>query len=588
MAEYTPPLADYRFLRDAMVTGDLASFYDGLDADADTMMSIVEEAGKIARDILHPLNSVGDQQGCTRHADGTVTTPEGFRDAYLQFCEAGWNALSSPAECGGHGQPALIAAPAEEFFNSANQSFTMYTGWGFYASLLLSGEVSAALRRDYLPKVVSGEWNGTMALTEAHCGTDIGLLRTKASRNDDGTYAISGTKIFNSGGEHDLSDNIVHFVLARLDDAPQGTRGISLFMVPKRIVEEDGSLSDNAVSCLNVEHKMGLRASATCTMQFDDAKGWLLGEENLGLAQMFALMNHTRRSTGTIAIGLAEAAMQQASAYVRERLQGKALGERDRAAPADPLVRQPDVRRQLMHMRAIVEGGRALNLWTAIQTDILENGSDPQSRREARQFLDLITPVCKAYLSDRAFECTVMAQQLHGGHGYIVETGIEQLVRDCRVLMVGEGANAIQANDVMLRSIRAGDGANISLFIDKVKEALAQSNGEDQLAPALGLACDQLSDVVDRLAIAPIEEALLHAYAVMAMIGHVALGLMWLTMAGHARHEIAAGCDGTALAKQKLATARFFAEQILPECGALAARTRAGADYLMEEDALGC
>ena len=558
MPSYTPPLDDIRFILDRLLD---------LEIDEGLRDAILEEAGKFAAEVIAPLNQPGDRAGCTRHPDGSVTTPPGYADAYRQYRESGWGTLALPEEYGGQGLPHVLATVVEEFLNSACHAFNMYPGLTHGAVSALLERGSDELKDRYLPKLVSGEWLGTMALTEAQAGTDLGLIRTRAEPRDDGSFAVTGEKIFCSGGEHDLTENIVHLVLAKLPGAPEGSRGISLLLVPK--VLPDGTR--NALSCGAIEHKMGVRGSATCVMNFDGATGWLVGGENEGLAAMFIMMNAARLSCGNQGLAQAELAYQNAAAYALERQQGRALVRqaRDERAGADPLIAHPDVRRLLMDARAFIEGFRALVLWTASQID-----------RGNEALVSLLTPVIKAYGTDRGFETAVAMQQVFGGHGYIVETGIEQVVRDARVTMIYEGANAVQALDLVGRKLMRDDGEAAERFV-----ALVEGD------------CETADEALKFLS-APLREAMHEAreaglwlltagkadpnqlgagsYAYLQLIGLVATGWMWLRMA-----KIAAADADDAFCAAKLATARHYALHALPQAAMLRRKVEAGAEALM-------
>jgi len=558
---------------------DLADFEDLSDG---VLEAILTGAAEFAEQLLAPLNRSGDQEGCSLQTDGSVRTPSGFKDAYRRLVEAGWSGLAASKRWGGRGLPYVVASAVEEYFNGANQSFSMYLNWGFYASMLMDVEGIDNLRRDYLHKLIAGEWTGTMALTEPHAGTDVGLLRTRAKIQADGSYRISGTKIFNSGGEHDLAENIVHFVLARIEAAPPGTRGISLFLVPKFEADANGERGRrNAVTCTLIENKMGLRGSATCVLNFDDASGWLIGEPHRGLSRMFVLMNHTRRSCGVIGVAGAEAACQMAAAYAKERLQGRASKERlNSAKPADPIIEHPDVRRVLMGIRAFVEPARALLLWMALQLDLSERSQDEDLRRRADDRIGLLTPILKAVLSDMSFVAAVQAQQMFGGHGYIVETGIEQYVRDLRVLMIAEGANGVQAMDLVSRQLQRRDGQAFASFRQEVADAIAsQSQSFRYLSEPMSGALQDLSAVAEWLHGAAADDVAAGAYDFMTMLGLVALGYMWLLIA-------AAACAENSVLEEdevdaKLARARFYMQRLLPEVAACRSRVLAGAADLM-------
>ncbi|KRA83289.1 acyl-CoA dehydrogenase C-terminal domain-containing protein [Altererythrobacter sp. Root672] len=574
MSSYTPPIRDVRFVLTNLL--DIES-YSSLPAfaavDGDLIDSIIEEAGRFCAEVIAPINEVGDREGCTRHPDGTVTTPQGFPDAYAQYRDAGWGALAMPEEFGGQGLPHVLGTAVEEFLNSSCHAFNMYTGSIIGAVLTLAAKGSDEIKAEWLPKIVSGEWLATMALTEAQAGTDLGLLRTKAERCDDDTFAITGEKIFCSGGEHDLTDNIVHLVLAKLPDAPEGSRGISLFLVPK--VMPDGSR--NSLSCGAIEHKMGIRASATCVMNFDGAKGWLVGAENEGLAAMFIMMNATRLSCGNQGLGHAEHAYQKAASYALERKQGRAPGSR---AIADPLVVHPDVRRMLMDARAFTEGFRALVLWTALQIDLSHGAATETERGEADALVGLLTPVIKAFGTDRGFETAVAMQQIFGGHGYIAEWGIEQIVRDARVAMLYEGANGVQALDLAGRKVVRDGGAVLEQFLAMVEsdcgdadEALAFIS-----APLSEGAREVREAARTMMAMAKADPNNLGAgsYAFLQMMGVTAIGWMWLRLAKAALPD-----RDEAFCAAKLVTARHYALHALPQVAMLRQKVEAGAEVLM-------
>ncbi|MCB2046320.1 MAG: acyl-CoA dehydrogenase family protein, partial [Novosphingobium sp.] len=476
MPAYTAPARDARFIVNELL--DLESYADlpGFEAaSADLVDTLIEEAGKFTAEVMFPLNQSGDLQGCTRHEDGSVSTPDGFRAAYDQLREAGWAAIAKPAELGGQGMPHVLGFVVEEFMSSANQAFAMYPG-------LTNGAVSALIAKGsdeqkalYLPRMIAGEWLGTMNLTEPHCGTDLGLIRTRAVPQGDGSHAITGTKIFISAGEHDLTGNIIHLVLAKLPDAPEGSKGISLFVVPKVLVNADGSLGErNAVSCGSIEEKMGIHANATCVMNYDGAKGWLVGEENKGLAAMFIMMNEARLGVGIQGLSQAEVAYQNAVAYARERRQGRALtGPAEPGQPADPILVHPDVRRMLMDAKALTEGLRALILFCALQVDLSHKAADEKQRQIADDLVGLLTPVIKGYGTDKGYDVATSMQQVFGGHGYIREWGMEQYVRDARIAMIYEGTNGIQAMDLCGRKLAQNGGRAIQAFFRLVDDECA-------------------------------------------------------------------------------------------------------------------
>lgn len=547
--------------------------------DGETLRAIVSEAGRFCAEAIAPLNRVADETGCVRGEDGSVASPPGFRAAYARLVEAGWLTLTQPEAYGGQGMGHALGCVLEEYLNSACASFMMYPGIlpGAVATVMAAG--SEELKARYLPRMVSGEWLATMALTEAHCGTDLGLLRTRAEpagpeEAGEGGYRLTGEKIFISGGEHDLADNIVHLVLARLPDAPDGSRGISLFLVPK--LREDGSR--NAVSCGAIEHKMGLSGSATCVMHFDGATGWLLGQPHQGLGAMFLMMNAARLAVGVQGLAHAEHAYQRAAAYALERRQGRAPGERaDPARPADPLIVHPDIRRLLMDARAFTEGFRALVAWTALQLDLAHALPDAEARAEAEALVSFLTPVLKAHGSDRGFETAVAMQQVLGGHGYIAEWGIEQIVRDCRVTMIYEGANGVQALDLAGRKL-VRDGGKVAERLLALIEDEARAAPDFIAAPLLAACADARQAARVLLGQARSDPCAIGAgsYAFLQIIGVVAIGWMWARMAGLAARE-----DADPFMAAKRITARHYAERTLPETRALLSKVEAGAQNLM-------
>jgi alkylation response protein AidB-like acyl-CoA dehydrogenase len=583
MTIYNPPAQDVAFiLKHVLRLPERTDPANYAMIDADLIDTVATEAGRFCRDVIAPLNPASDKQGCTRHADGSVTTPDGFVAAYQAWVESGWGTLAQPEEFGGQGMPHALFTVIEEYLNSSCAGFTMYAGIlpGAVATVQSAG--SDELKQAYLPKMVSGEWLATMALTEGHAGTDLGLMKTMAARNDDGSYAISGEKIFISGGDHDLTENIVHLVLARVPDAPVGTRGISLFLVPK--ILPDGAR--NGVSVGSIEHKMGLHGSATCVLNFDGATGWLLGQENAGLAAMFIMMNSARLGVGVQGLAHAEHAYQNAAAYALDRKQGRGMGPRsDPATAADPLIVHPDVRRMLMDARAFAEGFRALVLWTAVQIDIAHGAADAAERRHAEALVSFLTPVIKAFGTDRGFESAVNMQQVFGGHGYVTEWGMEQIVRDARISMIYEGANGVQALDLAARKTAKDGGAVAHAFLSMIA---AECEAAD---PALAFIADPLGKalhhgeaaaklLVEQASANP-DDMLGGAYAYMQLVGTLALGWMWLRLASVATEQLTAGEGDMAFLQTKLALARFYAEQQLPLCTTLRQRVKAGAGAMM-------
>ena len=540
MPTYKAPVDDALFLLNDVFHLDRYGNLPGFaDATPDIVEAVLREAGKFSEETLTPLNRVGDAQGCTRHDDGSVTTPTGFKEAYRQFTEGGWIGISVPEEFGGQGLPSTLSSIVSEFLCSANMAFAMYPGLtqGAIAALLV--HASPALKAKYVPKMVEGVWTGTMNLTEPHCGTDLGLLRTKAVKQDDGSYKITGTKIFISAGEHDLSENIIHLVLARIEGAPAGTKGISLFVVPKFMVGDDGALgARNGVACGSIEEKMGIHGNSTCVMNYDGATGWLIGEENRGLNAMFTMMNEARLGVGIQGLALSEVAYQNAVIYAKERLQGRSIsGVKYPDKPADPIIVHPDVRRALMTMRAFNEAARALVLWTALQSDVAHRSGDDKQRKSADDHMGLLTPVIKGVLTDAGFQNAVMAQQVFGGHGYIVEHGMEQFVRDARIAQIYEGANGIQALDLVGRKLGKDGGRALMAFLGEVQGFIKDKGGEEAMKPYLAPLSTALGHLQQAAmwfmqnAMAKPDNAGAGSYDFMHLFGLVALGYMWARIA---------------------------------------------------------
>ncbi|MCB2077053.1 MAG: acyl-CoA dehydrogenase C-terminal domain-containing protein [Novosphingobium sp.] len=590
MPTYRAPTRDALFVLNEVLKLDSYGALPGFESlSGDIISAIVEESGKFAAEVLAPLNASGDAQGCVRNEDGSVTTPDGFREAHAQFREAGWGTLSAPTEFGGQGMPHVLGNVVEEFMSSANQSFAMYPGLtnGAVAALLARG--SNELQQRYVPKMVCNEWLGTMNLTEPQCGTDLGLITTKAVPDSDGSYAITGTKIFISSGEHDLTGNIIHLVLARTPDAPEGTRGISLFVVPKVLVNDDGSLGErNAVSCGSLEHKMGIHANATCVMNYDSATGWMVGEENKGLSAMFIMMNQARLGVGIQGLSQAEVAYQNGAAYAAERRQGRALtGPAEPDAKADPLLVHPDIRRMLMDAKAFTEGMRALALWAGLLVDLSDKASDEKEREQADDLVGLLTPVIKGYGTDKGFEVAVNMQQVWGGHGYIAENGMEQFVRDARIPMIYEGANGVQAMDLVGRKLAANGGRAIQAFFALVDKECANAKQDERLAD-LATRVEKANGELKAATMWFMQNAMTNpnnagagAYHYMHITGIVALGLMWLRMARAAAAGLAGEGGDKAFYEAKLVTARYFAERFMPEAGALRRKIEGGAESMM-------
>jgi 3-(methylsulfanyl)propanoyl-CoA dehydrogenase len=589
MPIYRAPVEDTLFLlHDVFRIGRHSNLAGFADATPDTVEAILTEGARLCEEVLHPLNRVGDLQGCTRHGDGRVTTPEGFREAYAAYAAGGWTGLAVPPEYGGQGLPYTLTVVMNEFASAANMAFAMYPGltMGAVAALLAHG--TDEQKRLYVPKMVEGAWTGTMNLTEPHCGTDLGLIRTKAVPNGDGSYALAGTKIFISAGEHDLAENIVHLVLARIEGAPEGTKGISLFVAPKFLLGADGSLgAPNGVSCGAIERKMGIHGNATCVMNYDGARGWLVGEANRGLQAMFVMMNEARLGVAIQGLAQSEAAYQNAAAYAKERLQGRSLtGTKSPERPADPIIVHPDIRRTLLTVRAFNEAARALVIWTALQSDIAHRSEDEAERTSADDRLGLLTPVLKGVLTDLGFDNTVRAQQVLGGHGYVEEWGMSQFVREARIAMIYEGANGIQALDLVGRKLpRNGGRAAMAFFgeVDGFCRENAGAEGLEGFVAPLSQALGHLQQATMWFmgnAVATPDNAGAGATDYMHLFGLVAMGYMWGRMAKAAQAKKAEG-DGAARMDAKLLTARFFMERMLPETGAHLARISSGADVVM-------
>ncbi|GAA5627767.1 3-methylmercaptopropionyl-CoA dehydrogenase [Brucella sp. NBRC 12953] len=590
MPSYRAPVEDTNFVLNDVLNYQRYNNLPGFaDASPDVVEAILSEGAKLAEGTLFPVNHTGDQEGCARASDGSVKTPKGFKAAYDQYREGGWLGLAVPEQYGGQGLPYLLHTAVGEYMSSANMALTMYPGLtqGAIAAILTHG--TDEQKDTYLPKMVEGTWTGTMNLTEPHCGTDLGLLRSTATPQNDGSYKISGQKIFISAGEHDMSENIIHLVLARIDGAPEGVKGISLFIVPKFILDADGNPgARNGVSCGSIEEKMGIHGNATCVMNYDDAMGFLIGEAHKGLRAMFTMMNEARLGVALQGLSIAETAYQNAAIYARERIQGRALS--GAAAPdkkADPIIVHPDIRRNLMNIRAYNEAGRALILWTALNSDIAHRSGDEAERQAADDLVGLLTPVLKGVLTDKGFEHAVMAQQVFGGHGYIEEHGMSQYVRDARIAMIYEGANGIQALDLVGRKLALNGGRAITAFFKEVGE-FCEANRENE---KLSFFTKHLKKGVNDLqaatmwlmqnAMAKPDNAGAASNDYMHLFGLVALGYMWARMAKVAEEKLASGEGNKAYLEAKLVTARYYFERIMPESVAHLARIQSGADSMM-------
>ena len=595
MPQYTPPLRDMQFVLHEVlnVVDEFKQMPQHAEMDADTVNAVLDEGGKFAAQVVFPLNQVGDEEGCT--LDKTtheVRTPQGFKEAYKQYVEGGWPALSCDPQFGGQGLPVVVNQCFYEMLNSANQAWTMYPGLSHGAYECLHEHGTPEQKRLYLPKLTSGQWTGTMCLTEPHCGTDLGLLRTKAEPQADGTYKITGQKIFISAGEHDLAENIVHLVLARLPDAPAGSKGISLFVVPKFLINADGSLGErNKIYCGGLEHKMGIHGNATCQMILDGAVGTLVGEPHRGLQAMFVMMNAARLGVGMQSLGLTEVAYQNAVAYAKDRLQMRSLsGPKAPDKPADPIIVHPDVRKMLLTARAYAEGGRALAIWTALQIDKELSSGDEQVRKDCADLVALVTPIVKAFLTDNGWIATSHCLQVFGGHGYIKEWGMEQYVRDARINMIYEGTNTIQSLDLLGRKILADNGAKLKKFGKMVQEFVEAEGVNEKMQEFVNPLAD-LGDKVTKLtteigmkAFGNPDEVGAAAVDYLRVCGHLVFAYFWARMAKVALEKVD---SGDPFYKAKLATARFYFAKLLPETAGLIRSARAGLKPLMEmEEAL--
>ena len=585
MPRYTAPLRDMRFVMFELLDAEsaLKAIPRYADLDLDTINAVLEEAAKFAEQVAFPLNQIGDREGCTIH-DGVVTTPTGFKEAYKRFVEDGWPALSCDPKFGGQGLPVLMNNRLYEMLNSASQAWLMYSGLSHSAYECLKAIGTPEQQSVYLPKLVSGQWSGTMCLTEPQCGTDLGLMKTRAEPRGDGSYAITGTKIFISSGEHDCTENIVHLVLARLPDAPSGTRGISLFLVPKFVPDQHGEIGErNGIKAGSLEHKMGIRGNATCVMNLDSARGWLIGEANKGLAAMFIMMNSARLGVGMQSLGLAEVAYQNAAAYAKERIQGRSLrGPQQPDKAADSILVHPDVRRLLLTSRAYTEGGRALTCWTALLTDQTLWHPDPVQRKDSEDLIALLTPVVKAFITDNTLETTSHCMQVLGGHGYIAEWGMEQFLRDARINTIYEGTNAVQAMDLLGRKVMHDNGEKLGKFAAIIQGFIKANSGNSAMAeflvPLSALLADVLKLTAELGAKAKNDPDEIGAAATsyLRLLGHLTYAWLWARMAGAARERA-----GDVFYDAKLATARFYYARLLPETASLLQTARSGAVNLM-------
>jgi acyl-CoA dehydrogenase len=592
MPVYKAPVKDTLFILNDVLGIERYNNLPGFaDASADMVEAIATEAAKLAEERLFPLNLSGDQQGCKRADDGSVSVPDGFKSAYDAYCEGGWLGLAVPEQYGGQGLPYTMHCAIGEYMSSANLSLMMYPGLtqGAIAAILVHG--TDEQKNKYLPKMVDGTWSGTMNLTEPHCGTDLGLLRTKAVPQADGSYKISGQKIFISAGEHGMTDNIIHLVIARIEGAPEGTKGISLFIVPKFHVGDDGSIGErNGVVCGAIEHKMGIHGNSTCVMNYDDATGYLLGAENKGLSAMFVMMNEARLGVGLQGLSVSEIAYQNAVAYARDRIQGRSLsGVKAPEKKADPIIVHPDIRRSLLTMRGFNEAGRAFLLWTALKSDIAHRATDEKERQDADDLLSLVTPILKGVLTDKGFDHAVMAQQVFGGHGYIEEHGMSQYVRDARITMIYEGANGIQALDLVGRKLGQNGGRGVMALFKEIADFCEENRSDEALSLYTKGLKKGLNDAQAATmwfmqnAMSKPDNAGAGSTDYMHLFGLVVLGYMHAKMAKAAVDALANGsASDEDFLKAKLVTAKFFMERIMPETALRKVRIEAGCDTMME------
>ena len=594
MPIYNPPLRDMRFVMHEVlrVEDEFKALPAHAETDADTINAVLEEGGKFAAEVAFPLNISGDAEGCkldkTNHA---VTTPKGFKEAYAQYIKGGWAALSCDTEYGGQGLPFVVNQCFYEMMNSANQSWTMYPGLSHGAYECLHAHGTPEQKALYLPKLTSGEWTGTMCLTEPHCGTDLGMLRTKAEPLANGSYAITGQKIFISAGEHDFTDNIIHLVLARLPDAPVGSKGISLFVVPKFKVKADGSIGErNAIHCGALEHKMGIHGNATCQMILDGAVGTLVGQSHKGLSAMFVMMNAARLGVGNQSLGLTEVAFQNALAYAKDRIQMRSLsGTKAKDKPADPIIVHPDVRKMLLTAKAYAEGGRAMSIYCALLLDKELHHPDEKVRKDCGEMVALLTPIVKAFITDNGFEATNHCMQVFGGHGFIKEWGMEQHVRDARINMIYEGTNTIQSLDLLGRKVLGNNGATLKKFGKLIGALVAEEGVNEKMAEfinPLAVLGDQITKFTMEIGFKGLQnpdEVGAAAVDYLRVAGHLVFGYFWARMAQTALQQIAAG-NTDPFYQAKLQTARFYFAKLFPETATLMRRARAGSKVLMDTD----
>lgn len=588
MPSYSAPLRDMQFVYNELFDpADITALPGCEDATADLVEPVLEEAARLAENELFPLNATGDSHGC-QYDDGKVTTPPGFAKAYQEYAEGGWIGLPCDPKYGGQGMPGALNVLMEEMACSANVAFATYVGLTRGAYRAINTFASEELKERYLPKMVSGIWSGTMCLTEPQCGTDLGLIRTKAVPAEDGSHQLTGTKIFITAGEHDLTENIIHLVLARLPDAPPGIKGISLFLVPKFLPNKDGDIGErNGMRCARIENKMGIKASATCEMSLENATGWLIGEPHKGMRAMFTMMNDARLGVGIQGLGIGESAYQAAVQYAKDRQQGRSLsGTQYPDQPADPLLVHPDIRRMLLTMRAFTEGGRALSVWIGRNIDIRDRSNNPQARKEADDLVQLLTPLVKSYLSETGHDAAQMAVQVYGGHGYIWENGVEQYARDARIAMIYEGANGIQALDLVGRKLPAHMGRYLRRFFHPVQKWIDANTADATLQPfilPLAKAFGRLQIATGQIAQAGLKnpnEAGAASSEYLKLFALVALAFLWAQMAKEALSK--KDTDEKGFYHAKIATAHFFMERVLPQTGSLFSAIMVGGKTMME------
>ncbi|MEJ5991277.1 acyl-CoA dehydrogenase C-terminal domain-containing protein [Ramlibacter sp. PS3R-8] len=595
MPTYTPPLRDMQFIIHEVlnITEELKVCPKHADIDADTMNAVLEEGGKFAAEVAFPLNRIGDEQGCKLDAKThEVKTPDGFKDAYAKFVEGGWPALSCDPDFGGQGLPFVMNQCLYEMLNSANQAWTMYPGLSHGAYEALHAHGTPEQKKLFLPKLVTGEWTGTMCLTEPHCGTDLGLLRTKAEPQADGTYKITGNKIFISAGEHDMTENIIHLVLARLPDAPQGSKGISLFLVPKFKVKPDGSMGErNGIYCGGLEHKMGIHGNATAQLVLDNAVGTLVGEPNKGLPAMFVMMNAARLGVGNQSLGLTEVAFQNALAYAKDRIQMRSLsGVKAKDKPADPIIVHPDVRKMLLTAKAYAEGGRAMAIYCTMLLDKELYHPDEKVRKDSGEIVALLTPIVKAFLTDNGHIATNACMQVFGGHGYIQEWGMEQFVRDNRINMIYEGTNTVQSLDLLGRKILGNQGATLKKFGKLVAQLVEEEGVNEKMAEFINPVAylgDQITKFTTEIGFKGFQnpdEVGGAAVDYLRVAGHLVFGYFWARMAQVALREIESG-NTDPFYQAKLQTARFYFARLFPETASLMRTARSGVKNLLDTDA---